>query len=116
MIDSAEQARKFEEFSKKFSDDCSARWQEAFRSFIEFQKSLSEGYGEVLRDEKDFVDKFSPSDYARTILSSYLSAAKFQREQMKMFLDSQVSWNDMYREFLDSLEDDSGAKPSDAQQ
>jgi kynureninase len=116
MTDSAEQARKFQEFCRSWSDDCSKSWQEAFHSWLKFQKQLATEYDESLREERREVEKFSASKYARTLMNSYLSAVTFQREQMRILLDSQIHWTERYRHFLEHLERGGGADPSDAEQ
>jgi hypothetical protein len=114
MVDSGEQARKFQEFYQRFTDDYSSRWQDAFQSFIRFQKQLAAQYDRSLADQKKGLHQASNSDFAKLMMSSYLSAVAFQREQMGILNDTQTNWNDMYRQFLDSLDKSEGVKTPDA--
>ena len=114
MVDSGEQARKFQEFYQRFTDDYSSRWQDAFQSFIRFQKQLAAQYGQSLADQQKGLNQASNSDFAKLMMSSYLSAVAFQREQMGLVVDAQSSWNDMYRQLLDSLDKSEGVKTPDA--
>jgi hypothetical protein len=116
MADSAEQAQKFQEFCKSWSDDCSTHWHEAFHSWLQFQKHLAAQYEDLLKDERRDLDKFSSSEYAKTMMHSYLSAVSFQREQIGILMNSQAHWSERYRRFLDSLDQEAGATPSDVQQ
>ena len=109
MASSSERARKFEESARKFTADCATRWQEALQSQLRFQKSLAEQYGARLQELKKSAQQGSPNETARMMMSAYLSAVAFQREQMSILLDSQIGWNDLYSRFLDSLDDT--AKP-----
>jgi hypothetical protein len=113
-MDPAGQARRWQEFFRQSTEECSEPWQEAFHAFIEFQKDLCVQYNDALKDASEDLDKFRTSEHARSMMSMFLSATTFQRKQAEALLHFQRTWNDKYREFLDGL-DDNPKDGSDAQ-